>query len=98
MINDLQDIKVWHCNKDTSNKVWGHFKNGNQHWVFWGAVGANWTFKNHGPTGWFDIARLANQKERKDYFPVDLAYLNNLDPFWQERFNERFVYFCLTFS
>ena len=89
------NIKFWHCFKDNSNKIWGHFTNGDQSWVFWGAVGANWTFKNHGPDAGWDIAKLALSKENKSYLEVDLDYINTLDPLWESRFVERFVFFSL---
>ena len=97
-ISAVQDIKFWYCSKGTSNKIWGHFLHGDQHWVFWGAVGANWTFKNHGVITSFEIDKLARSKENKNYIKVDSTYVNNLDPLWETRFEERFVFFSLAWG
>ena len=98
ILQSVSELKVWHCHNDTNNKVWGYFCHGTSWWAFWGGVHKAWSFKHHGEeTPWLrgDLAQLSLKKQAKGYKPLSVEQLSLLDLTWQDRFNERFVYFLL---
>jgi predicted DNA-binding WGR domain protein len=91
-------FRLFHCDVNNHNKVWGYFLHGAHWWAFWGGVGKSCTFKYHGVDEIgtrSTLTDLASSKMRKGYSETVLSAWHVWDPDWQDMFNERFIYFLL---
>jgi hypothetical protein len=99
ILDSVTQLTIYHNNSGNHNKVWGYFNHGDHLWAFWGGVGKAWSFKYHGvDLPWIraSVIDLSHAKFKKGYSEIHgLDFLDQLDPGWRDRFNERFTYFLL---